>query len=125
MIGGSRLRRGLVAATLLTALLGISGCRSSHIEVTVENHSGAAIQLLEVDYPSASFGVDSVAADQDYHYRIQVRESGPIKVQYTATDGHQVQITGPKLFEHQQGRFTITLLPGGKAEFHPELVQGP
>ena len=81
-----------------------------------------AIQLLEVDYPSASFGADSLAAGAVFNYRIQLRGSSPIKVQYTTVDRHQVQIVGPALFELQQGQLQIILLPGGKAEFHPQLT---
>jgi hypothetical protein len=106
-------------------LLALAGCHSYHVDTTVENRSGAAIQLLEVDYPSASFGADSLAAGAVFHYRIQMRGSGPLKVQFTAADGHQAQIEGPTLAERQEGRLEIVLLPGGKAEFHPELTPQP
>jgi hypothetical protein len=99
-----------------------TGCHSYHVETAVENRTGGAIQLLEVDYPSASFGSDSLAADGVYHYRIQLRGDGPLKVQYTAADGKQVQVTGPNLVERQEGSLQIVLLPGGKAEFHPDLT---
>lgn len=115
-----------LAAILMPVLAVISGCHSPHIEVTVENRTGAPIELLEVDYPSASFGADTLAAAADYHYRIQVRLSGPVKVQYTESTSRQIrQITGPDLFERQEGRLVIVLLPGGKAEFHPELTAKP
>jgi hypothetical protein len=120
----SRLRGGVQAAALLTALFGIAGCRSSHIETTIENRTGKAVQLLEVAYPSASYGVDSLATGQDYHYRIQIRGSGALKVQYTDVAGRLVQVTGPMLKENQQGQLVVELLPEGKAEFHPELIQG-
>jgi hypothetical protein len=109
-------------AILLSALALAAGCHSYHIETTVENRTGAAIQLLEVDYPSASFGADSLAAGAVFHYRIQLRGSGPLKVQYTAGEGHPVQIDGPTLSEPQQGGLQIVLLPGGNAEFHPQLT---
>jgi hypothetical protein len=108
---------------LLPGLLAVAGCHSYHIDCTIENRTGAAVRLLEVDYPSASFGTDNVAAGADFHYRFVVLDSGPIKVQYTAANGQQVQLTGPTLDEHQQGRFEIVLLPGGRAEFHPELTR--
>lgn len=120
-------RRGYVFFFIvcsLSALLATSGCRSHHVEITVENRTGAAIQLLEVDYPSASFGADKLAADADFHYRIQIRGTGPLKVMYSATAGHQNMINGPTLAEDQQGRLEIVLLPDGKAEFHPELTSG-
>jgi hypothetical protein len=114
----------MVAAVLITSL-GIAGCRSAHIETTIQNRTGAPIQLLEVEYPSASFGADSLADGQDYHYRIKIRGTGALKVQYTDASGHQAKITGPTLKEDQQGQLIITLVQGGKAEFHPELIQGP
>lgn len=113
----------LIAAAL--PLLALAACRSPHVEMSVENRTGAPIRLLEVDYPSASFGADTLAAGATMHYRIQVSGSGPLKVQYTAANGHQPQITGPNLAERQQGKCAIVLLPDGKAEFHPELSPQP
>jgi hypothetical protein len=119
----------VLAAIALSALMLAAGCHSYHVETTVENRTGAPIQLLEVDYPSASFGADSLAADGVFHYRIQLRGSGPIKVLYMVSDGSRtqrsVQIEGPTLTERQEGRLQILLLPGGKAEFYPELTPAP
>lgn len=112
----------ILAGVTLAALMTQAGCHSYHVETTVENHTGGPIQLLEVEYPSASFGVNTLAAGAEYHYRIQVRGSGPLKVQYTGSNGRQTQVEGPMLFELQEGRIEIVLLPGGKAEFHPELT---
>ena len=114
----------LPAATLLLMLLAVSGCRSHHVEITVENRTGAPVQLLEVDYPSASFGADSLAPGENFHYRIQIRGSGPVKVQYTGFDGSQPHITGPSLSEGEEGQLHIMLLPAGKAEFSPQLASG-
>ena len=115
----------LLAATALPALLA-SGCHSYHVDVTIENRTGAPVQLLEVDYPSASFGAGSLTADGVYHYRIQLRGSGPVKILYSVSETghpqHSVQIEGPSLAELQEGSLQIVLLPGGKAEFHPELT---
>ena len=117
----TRPRSGLYAVTVLSAVL-FSACHSYHIDATVENHTGTSIQLLEVDYPSASFGADSLATDASFQYRFQVRGSGQLKMQYTAANGQTVQITGPTLTERQQGTLEIVLEPGGKAEFHPQLI---
>ena len=114
-------RRLIQCAILALALAWSAGCHSYHIDMSVENRTGGTIQLLEVDYPSASFGADSLAAGAVYHYRVQLRGNGPLKVQYTGSDGRQVQIDGPVLAEPQEGRMGIVLLPEGKAEFHPEL----
>jgi hypothetical protein len=114
------------AAAFVALLLAIAptlGCRSAHVEVNVANHTGAPVRLLEVDYPSASFGADLLAAEATFHYKIQVQGSGPVTVEYTAADGSQPKATGPEIHEGQPGKLEIDLLPGGKAEFHPELTQ--
>jgi len=116
----ARPRRLLLTAALISSSL-FSACHSYHIDATLENRTGAPIQLLEVDYPSASFGVDSLAAGADFHYRFQVRGAGPLKISYTAANGQMVQISGPNLAEGQQGTLEIVLEPGGKAEIAPHL----
>jgi hypothetical protein len=108
-------------ALLLGSVFSMSACHSYHIDATIKNRTGGAISLLEVDYPSASFGADALASGNEFHYRLQTRDSGPLKVQYTGANGKQVQITGPTLYEKQEGRVEIDLLPNGRAEFHPAL----
>jgi hypothetical protein len=112
---------GIMPILSLILCLPLAACHSYHIDATVTNNTGGSISLLEVDYPSASFGADSLASGADFHYRIQTRNSGPVKVQYTAANGKQIQVTGPTLYERQEGRIDVVLLPGGKAEFHPSL----
>lgn len=112
----------LAAALLLSISGALSACHSAQIDATVENRTGAAIELLEVDYPSASFGADKLAAGAAFKYRFQVRLNGPVKVQYTeSATQKQRQITGPGVSEGQEGSLEIVLLPDGKAEFHPAL----
>lgn len=117
---GSGVRAAMPLAFLLGAIV-IAGCHSFHIDMTVENRTGAAIRLLEVDYPSASFGADALAAGASFHYRIQVLGNGPLKLQYTGPGEHPVQIQGPAVADKQEGTLEIVLLPNGKAEFNPHL----
>jgi hypothetical protein len=119
--GGMKTRFKAVAAASL-GLAVLAGCsHSAHVEVTVENRTGGPIRLLEVDYPSASFGADSLAAGAAMHYKIQLQDKGQIKVQYTTADNHQVQMAGPQLAQGQEGKFEIVLQPAGKADFKPDL----
>jgi len=113
--------QAISAISLLFCALVLSACHSYHIDVSIKNGTGGPISLLEVDYPSASFGTDALARDADFHHRIQTRGSAPVKVQYTGANGRPVQITGPMLSEKQEGKMEIILLPDGKAEFHPSL----
>lgn len=116
-------RRTPAVLVSLPFVAAMAGCHSYHIETTVENRTGGPIELLEVDYPSASFGKNALAAGADFHYRIQVRGSGPLKVGYATGNGsHSVAIDGPELAEGEEGRLEIVLLPSGIAEFHPELT---
>lgn len=103
------------------AALAAAGCHSYHVDATVQNRTGKAVQLLEVDYPGGSFGSNSIASGADFSYRFQLRGTGPLKLQYGGTEGLSAQVDGPTLAESQEGRLTIVLLPGGKAEFHPHL----
>src|SRR5579871_5254348 len=114
------LRKAPILLSALTLIFS-AGCHSYHIEATVENHTGGSVTLLEVDYPSASFGVDTLAADGTVRHRIQIRDSGPITVQYVGPHGRQIQVKGPVLYEKQEGSINIVLLPDGKAEFHTAL----
>jgi hypothetical protein len=108
--GVTRLLYRTFSLLAVTALMAATACHSYHIDATVENRTGTPIQLLEVDYPSASFGADSLAAGHVFHYRIQLRGSGPLKVQYTA-GGLQAQIDGPSVAERQEGRSRLCCSP--------------
>ncbi|HVC45852.1 MAG TPA: hypothetical protein VND90_01270 [Terracidiphilus sp.] len=113
------------AAALLPCFALLTGCHSYQIQCTVKNRTGAPIELMEVDYPSAGFGLDSLANGADFGYRFEVRGSGPVTVQYTVAATHKlVKITGPDVEENQQGTLEIVLMPDGKAQFYPEL-SGP
>ena len=110
------------AILYLATLIAICGCHSYHIDTTIVNRTGAAVQLLEVDYPSASFGADAIAPGASFHYRFVVHGSGALELTYTGADRKQVRITGPELADEQQGQLRIVLLPGGKAQFQPRLT---
>jgi len=104
------------------ALLVVSACHSYHVDTTIVNRTGAPVQVLEVDYPSASFGADVIAAGASFHYRFVIHGSGSLKLSYTGADQKQVQITGPELSDGEQGQLRIVLLPDGKAQFVPEFT---
>jgi len=117
----SRTVKNLCIAAATVVALFTAGCKSYWIEATVENHTGQPIQQLEVDYPTASFGNNTLASGATMHYRFQIRGSGPVKVEYTSPDGTLRHAEGLHVFEHQQGQLTIRLEPQGKVEFVPNL----
>jgi hypothetical protein len=98
---------GLVGVAMLTA----AGCHSAYIEATVKNDTGANVSLVEVDYPSASFGRETLAAGAEYHYRFKVLGNGATKVLWTDAAHKERSTPGPALHEGDEGRLTVTLTP--------------
>jgi hypothetical protein len=103
--------RPLIALAL--GLIAITGCRSPYVATTVSNHSTQPIALLEVDYPSASFGTEALAPGADFHYRFKVLGSGSMKLLYTDSAHHDHKSDGPFLKEGAQGPLTIVIADTG------------
>jgi hypothetical protein len=104
-------RVSLLLAT--TTLFALAGCKSPYITATVINNTGGQVTLVEVDYPSASFGRDILAAGATYPYRFKIIGSGPTKVSWTDAAHHDHASAGPDLHERQQGQLAIKLTPAG------------
>jgi hypothetical protein len=100
--------RHVLAVLTLAAL---TGCHSHYVAIDVRNASGQPISLLEVDYPSASFGVDTLAAGATYHYRFKILGDGPTKLLWTDAAQHEHTVPGPSLNEGQEGTLTATITP--------------
>ncbi|WP_263384301.1 hypothetical protein [Granulicella arctica] len=95
------------------ALLALAGCHSAFIDATVSNHTALPIPLIEVDYPTASFGTENLAPGKDFHYRFKVLGDGPMKVVYTESGQQEKHLTGPGLREGDEGPLLITFSPDG------------
>ena len=93
------------------ALATLTGCHSHYVSIDVHNSTTKPITLIEVDYPSASFGIDALAAGATYHYRFKILGDGPTKILWTDAAEHQHTITGPSLSEGQEGTLTTTITP--------------
>ena len=106
----SRTERNLC---LMGVLLGAAGCHSAVVDATVQNRSGGPLTLLEVDYPSASFGTQTLASGADFHYRFKVLGNGPLKMSYTDAARHDHTSNGPALQEGTEGLLSITIGPSG------------
>jgi len=104
------------------ALLLLTGCTSPYVVTTVANRTGGDITVLQIDYPSASFGTDKLANDADFHYRFKLQGSGPIKLSYTDAAHHDHSITGPNLVEGQRGTLRIIIDLPDNAIFSPQLA---
>jgi hypothetical protein len=97
-----------IATALLLATV---GCKSAYVAATVSNRTGGPVTLIEVDYPSASFGRESLANNATFPYRFKILGSGPTRITWTDAAHHEHTSTGPDLHEGQQGRMLIVLTP--------------
>jgi len=99
--------------TLAAAILTLAGCHSAYIEATVSNRTALPLSLIEVDYPSASFGTQTLAPGADFHYRFKVLGSGPTAILWTDAAHHDHKDTGPILHEDDEGSLAIAINPDG------------
>ncbi|HEY5328247.1 MAG TPA: hypothetical protein VIJ79_00040 [Acidobacteriaceae bacterium] len=103
--------RRILATFAVAGLLAATGCHSRYIEATVTNATASPVSLVEVDYPSASFGRESIPAGGNYHYRFKVLGDGPTKVLWTDATHHDHTVPGPTLHEGDEGTLAVTLSP--------------
>ncbi len=111
---------GASLVSLFTFLL--SGCHSAFVETTIDNQSETPVRLVEVDYPSASFGVGSIAAHSRFHYHFKIQGSGPVKLEFTDAANKVHSADGPDLNQGQEGQLTIVIQPSGEVGWQPQLT---
>ena len=97
------------------AVLLITGCHSAYIDATISNRTDQPLNLVELDYPSASFGTQTLARGSDFHYRFKILGTGKLKLIYTDTSNVEHDIPGPELSEGEEGTLTVTVQPSGVA----------
>src|ERR1035437_1763584 len=95
----------------IAAVLTLAGCHSAYVEVTIANHTAEPLALVEVDYPSASFGTQALAPGRDFHYRFKILGSGPTTILWTDSAHRDQKNSGPPLREDDEGKLTITFNP--------------
>jgi len=97
----------------LAAVLSVSGCHSAFIAATISNRTVEPLSLIEVDYPSASFGTQTLAPGQDFHYRFKVLGDGATTILWTDAEHHDHKSSGPALGEGDEGELNIIFGSGG------------
>ena len=107
---------GLFQPIAAAVLLGsVVGCHSASIDAVVENRTEQPISLVEIDYPTASFGTQTLMPKEDFHYRFKALGDGPTKVLWTDLAHVEHTAAGPELREGDEGKLTVTFGPGGPA----------
>ena len=108
---------------LVFALTLLGGCKSAFVNATVRNLTDHSIRLVEVDYPSASFGVQSLAPAGELHYRFKILGRGLLKLTYPDDSGRERSVTGPELHEGLDGTLVISITRDGAVQWQPQLKQ--
>ncbi len=98
--------------------MGLTGCHSAYVDAVVANRTGEPVSVIEVDYPSASFGTETLAAGKDFHYRFKVQGEGPLKLFWTDALRHDHTAKGPELHEGADGSLQIVLQPAGRVDWN-------
>ena len=93
--------------------------------VDVGTLGGDSLQQVEIDYPSASFGVGNLAPNSQFHYRFKIQGSGPVKLEYTDAQGKTHTVDGPELTEGQEGSLTVAIDSTGKVTWNPNFTKTP
>ena len=92
---------------VVASLLFCTGCHSALVQASLHNATGSEMRLIEIDYPSASFGLQRLANGSDFKYRFKILGSGAVKLIYTDSAGHEHTAEGPVLHEGQEGQLQI------------------
>jgi hypothetical protein len=113
--------RSIWTAAALATCFAAVGCQSALITAKVSNHRATPVSLVEVDYPSASFGIQTLAPGQDYRYRFKVIGNGPASVLWD--EGHnQKKSTGPILRDGDSGTLNVTFTDDTKPKWDVQLT---
>lgn len=86
-----------------------AGCRSRVIEVTITNRGTQPVSNIIVDYPGATFGKNTLAPGDTYHYVIKPLDTGVLKIEFTNAAGAIRNFNGPTLHKDQEGSLSIEI----------------
>jgi hypothetical protein len=105
----------------LAAVAGLSGCRSAWVQATVVNDEDTPVNLVEVNYPGGSFGVQNIAPHSTFHYRFHILSNDPVDVGFTDAAGHTKDVKGPELEQGEEGTLRIDIQAGDKVVWSTSL----
>jgi hypothetical protein len=74
-------------AAALVFLISMAGCRARVVKIILTNTSAEPIKTIIVDYPTATFGKDTLAPRETYFSLVKPVDKGRIKVHFTDAQG--------------------------------------
>lgn len=110
--------RSLAALAVLTA---VCGCKSAWVQATIVNDEDTPVNLVEVNYPGGSFGVQSIAPHASFHYRFHILTDDKVELDFTDAAGHSQDVKGPELQQGEEGTLRIDIQAGDKVVWSTNL----
>lgn len=106
--------RNLPFSSLLLLCFAVNGCMHSHvIQVTVSNTSTEKITNIVIDYPEATFGINSLEPGKSFQYKIKATGTGPIKISFLNSHAQDRVSTGPVVHKDDEGSIDIKVTQDG------------
>jgi hypothetical protein len=91
----------------LLVLITLAGCRSRVVKVNLINTSDQPIRTIIVEYPSASFGKDTLAPGETFSYAIKPLEKGTLKIQFNDAQGNVHTYQRVSLHRNDEGWINV------------------
>lgn len=101
-------RTALACVFLLVATF--AGCLNTQmIAVAVTNTSTEKISRIVIDYPEATFGINSLEPGKSFQYKIKATATGPLRISFFNARGVNRTVQGPVLHKNEEGAIEIKL----------------
>ncbi|HEY6248693.1 MAG TPA: hypothetical protein VI685_01965 [Candidatus Angelobacter sp.] len=101
-------------ATAALLLIALGGCMHSHvIQVTVTNASNEKISNVVIDYPDATFGINSLEPGKSFQYKIKPTGSGALKIEFLNSHAVDHVSAGPVVHKNDEGSIEIKVTQDG------------
>jgi hypothetical protein len=101
-------------AFVFSLSMACAGCAQSHmIQVTVTNTSPEKISTIVIDYPEATFGINSLEPGKSFHDKIKPTATGNLKIEFLDAHGAGHVSQGPVLRKRDEGSIEIQLTQDG------------
>jgi hypothetical protein len=104
----------LVRLLLFLVLSFVNACtRSRVIKVTVTNTSTEKLALIVIDYPDATFGINSLEAGKSFEYKIKPTGTGALKIEFFDSHGVDHVAAGPVVHKNDEGSIRVSVTQDG------------
>jgi hypothetical protein len=114
------IRRALCLGAALV-ILSASACRSSGIDVTIQNNAKVPLRNVEIDYPGAAFGTGSIAPGSSFWYHIKPTSDGEITLAFEQPDATTIRQKQASVRAGESGRLIIIVERDASQQWHTRV----